>query len=526
MKAVDAIADSLFESLARAFPVSCASDEFFYFPQVQLAEREWSTWDRFSPETVTEFVRRLLSWEDELDGLYSPELNRDTRIDIHLLRKVARTLREQLSEVRAWESQPTIYLTLVCVGLVEAMESKDPGAKRERAKSLPAFLDQAGRNLKRVPLAFRDIGLEMVSDTRQYLASLLPALPELHLALPALDRFEDAIRKGSTRDDFLLPKDLLKRVFRVHINTGMDIEETERWLDREIGEMCGILNGEAGKILSGERSGESSRGHWAEVLESIPIPDLEKEGLVGLYSREVDNLARHCLEKGIASPSLVTSCPVRVAPQPSYLSAIRTASSYSIKPEHPPTGGMFYIFHSHESDAARQGYHREYRMLAAHETYPGHHLLDTSRWNLARPLRRVVEQPLFYEGWACFAEDLMRRTGYFSTPGDRLLLARRRLWRAIRGKVDIGLQSGAMDLETAARHLAETGISREQACASARKYPLNPGYQVCYTIGLRQFLRLFDGYGRNHLQDFVQPVLEQGEIDFLDLEEILNTSRG
>jgi len=91
---------------------------------------------------------------------------------------------------------------------------------------------------------------------------------------------------------------------------------------------------------------------------------------------------------------------------------------------------------------------------------------------------------------------------------------------AIRGKVDIGLQTGTMNISTAAEYLKEMGISTERAISLARKYPLNPGYQLCYTLGSRRFLELFDRYGRDNLPNFVRTVLGQGEIHFTDLEKI------
>jgi len=250
-----------------------------------------------------------------------------------------------------------------------------------------------------------------------------------------------------------------------------------------------------------------------------------KEGLIGLYQSEVNRLVEHCLDKGLVLPKLVSSCPVSVTSMPSFLSSIRTASSYSIPPKYPPSGGKFYILTKYAADKAQQGYHREYKMTCAHETYPGHHLLDASRLSLTRILRRGVEQPIFHEGWACFAEELMRLTRYFTNPGDQLLLARRRLLHAIRGKVDIGLQTGTMNISTAARYLQETGINMEQATSSARKYPLNPGYQLCYTLGLRQFLGLFAQYSHDNLPNFVRTVLEQGEIHFTDLGKIFQKYR-
>jgi len=519
---LEILSHKMFEALASTFPVACASDEFYYFPQVMLPEPNWAVWDRFSAEAVSDIVQRVSIWENELDQLtlyHQSDLG--AQIDIALLKNFSLTLREQLSEVRTWKFQPTFYLTLVCIGLAEAMESEDPTAKHERAKGLPDFLDQAARNLDRVPLLFQDLGLKMVSDTRDYLVSLEKTVPGLKSSFPALDRFHNALKKVSTRRDFFLSQKLLEHIFRFHINCDMGIEEINQILDQEIAEMQQILHEDSRALLSDRFVSQGSHEAWQEALEIVPTPVIDKEGLLGLYRGEVQSLTKHCLKKGLVSAGRVSSCPVQVQPMPAYLSAIRIASSYSIPPKNPPTGGTFYIFNTPMSDEAQKMYHREYRMLSAHETYPGHHLLDASRWGLTRLCRRVIEQPIFYEGWACFAEELMRITGYFFTPTDRLLLKKRRLWRAIRGKVDIGLQTGTMDISTAAGYLEKTGISREQAIHSARKYPLNPGYQLCYTLGLRRFLNLFHRYGRDNLSCFAHTIVNQGEIQFSDLEKIL-----
>ncbi len=512
----------MFEALARAFPIACASDEFYYFPQVRLTENQWSTWDDFSSDAVADIGKKLSGWGNELDQLSSSHLDLDTQIDIALLQKLARTLREQLSEVRTWQCQPTFYLTLACIGLVEAMTSEDPSAKHERARTLPEFLDQTSHKLDHVPILFRDIGLEMISDTKNYLIVLEKTVPELKPALSTLDHFEDALKKVPTRDNFALPTDLLDRVVRFHLNCDMDLQEVNNTLDQEIHEMQQVMDQEARSLVLNESIIENDNRLWSKALRRISMPAVGKDGLIGLYQSAVNNLGEQCVEQGLVSPSLVSSCPVRVAPMPPYLAAIRTASSYSIPPKSPPVGGMFYINNVEVLGKENQDRLREYRMLSAHETYPGHHLLDTSRWTLARSVRRVIEQPIFYEGWASFAEELMRRTGYFSNPEDRFLLAKRRLWRAIRGKVDLGLQTGTMNFTTAIEYLKRTGMNDEWAMSSVRKYPLNPGYQLCYTIGLRRFLDLFDRYGRNMLQNFVHTVLEQGEINFKDLERYFN----
>ncbi|MFC1915552.1 DUF885 family protein [Chloroflexota bacterium] len=515
----EVIGQGILEAIARAFPVTCASDEFYYFPQVRLPEPQWSTWDQFSPDTITDFAQQVSAWRNELDRLSAHESDLQVQIDINLLRKLVLTLREQLSEVRSWEFQPTFYLTLTCIGLAEALESENPAAKHERVTSLPAFLDQSSHNLKHVPDLFRDIGFEMITDTRNYLVFLGKTLAGLQPVLAALDRFEDVLKTVSTRDNFLLPQDLLEHILRYHIYCDVDIQEINQVLDQEIEDMHQTLSREARHILSDRNDIHRSKKMWLKALESIPALAAIQEDLIGLYKDEIGRLARHCLNQGLVSRSLLTSCPVNVDPMPPFLSAIRSASSYSISPKYPPTSGKFYILTKYVDDKSHQGYHREYRMTCAHETYPGHHLLDASRWSLSRPIRRHIEQPIFYEGWACFAEELMRLTEYFSEPSDRLLLARRRLLHAIRGKVDLGLQTGTMDIPAAARFLEANGVGRERAMSLARKYTLNPGYQLCYTLGLHRFLQLFDRYGRQNLPGFVSEVLNQGETHFSDLEK-------
>ena len=516
---LEALCKKIFDRLARTFPVACASDEFFYFPQVTLPDPEWETWDGFSKETVTQFVRQMSAWEEELQQRSVHTADSDVQMDITLLKKITRTLIEQLSEVRVWQCQPSFYLTLVCIGLAEAVASGDPEAKRKRAKGLPAFLDQAGRNLDQVPLLFQNLGLEMVRDTRDYLVFLEDTIPELKPALLSLDRFEKEIRHAKTREDYLLPQDLLHRIIRFHIGCETDIPAVSHILDSEIDDMQQILKRETAHLLPNTHDDQNSDDLWKEAMERIPLPPVGERGLIGLYEDEVHRLAQHCMDQGLVSPHLAAACPVRVAPVPSFLSAIRSSSSYSIPPGHPPSGGTFYIINPHCPDEAKQAYHREYRMLSAHETYPGHHLLDTMRWSLTRFSRRAFEQPIFYEGWACFAEDILRITGYFSHPGDLMLLAKRRLWRAIRGKVAIGLQSGSMDIPRAARYLEEIGFSPERALSTVRKYLLNPGYQLCYTIGLRRFLEMYHAYGHNNIRQFTRMILDQGEIRFTDLEK-------
>ncbi len=205
---IEILSTEIFSAIAENFPVAAASDEFYYFPQVRLVKPEWETWDRFSPDSITHFVSRLYAWENNLAQLDSHMSLTDYagHSERRLLKNMVHTLQEYLTETRTWETQPTFYLTIACVGLAEALNSKNPDAMHRRAGTLPEFLNQAGRNLKNVPKLFFELGLEMIQDTQAYFLSLLPRLPELSPALDALLGFKKNLHPLRYVQRFFYPK--------------------------------------------------------------------------------------------------------------------------------------------------------------------------------------------------------------------------------------------------------------------------------------------------------------------------------
>ena len=507
---LEEIAGSFFSFLERSFPVCSASDEFYFFPQIGLGGSNRAAWDDFSPETIREFAEKSRSWEAGLDrfspGLTDPE----AAVELDLLKRALSTLREELTEVRSHLTQPSFHLTVITAGLAEALEKSDQELWKRRVEDMPAFLDMSRRNLQSVPELFRELGLEMIPGCRRWLGKLNEKRGGLTSCLEALDRFEQDLRSLAGPSDFRPGKGLFDRIVRRHLGWGKGLKEAREEIEDEIHLAEENLKKEAANLLPG--------ADWPKALSAIAIPELPPGGFLDLFREEIEKLAAHCAKLGVIAPDAGRGASPRVAPVPPYLSAVRTASSYSIPPGHPAGSGTFYVI-SMESDRPAP----DYRMLTAHETYPGHHLLDTSRWNLPRPLRRHFESPLFYEGWACFGEELMARTGYFEGPADRFLLARRRLWRALRGKMDLGLQTGEMNIEDAAGLLSRAGLDRKRALSAARRYALRPGYQMCYTLGLKRFLGLYSRYGADDPARFARIVLSGGEIPFEALERIFNS---
>ncbi|MBL0713139.1 MAG: DUF885 family protein [Desulfosarcina sp.] len=504
------LAADLFDSLATRFPVCMASDEFHFFPQAQARAFDWSRWDDFAPASLANVIGQLTQWEGQLRHYASLPLSSAQVIDAAMLRRVVQTLRDQLALARVHETQPTFYLTIVGIGLAEAFEA-GPQALKARLEHLPAFLDQARQNFNQVPRLFRDLGIDMLVKQQKWLTSL--SLPEA-LLIPideAFHRLGAHLRQAPVREDFLPPVELYERIAFHPMGCRLKPDDIARELETEIEETQAILTQSAASIAPGFR--------WQAVVDGLTRPPMPPGGAREIYQNTISELARHCLVQGLVRADLVRQCPVTVEAIPDYMRPVRSNAAFSMPPVHPPRGGTFFIMETGKGAPIPA----DYRLLTAHETFPGHHLLDTCRWRHERPVRRHIEFPIFYEGWASFAEELMFATGFFSGPVDRMLMAKRRFWRALRGQVDFDIHMRRRTIDQAAASLASQGMEFYRAKAMARRYSLKPGYQLAYTLGRCRFRRLYDAFCIKETNPvaFAHRVLAQGEIGFNHLAQVL-----
>jgi len=508
------IAEKIYRGFAARFPVCCESDEFYFFPQCLAEEKSWSQWDDFSESSVAGFLTDLFTWDRQLVELDTGTAKSGEQTEIDLLTGLCRTVREQFEDVSFHQRQPTFYLTVACVGLAHALEQGGSRAFSQRAASLASLTETGLENMTVVPAVFHDRALEMAARTVTWLESLVDKGFEAVPALSAVENFVSGLRRVKAQGDFKLRKDIFEKVVSAHLGCGVSSSEVLGELEDEFA----LMNRELKKISESISPGLD----WRAVYKSMGKRSVGSRTLKETFSRQIDDLLVHCIDSDLVTSELAEKCPVRVNTVPTALTAVRSADSYSARPGYPPSGGTFYIFEEGNSERLSEGIHPETRMTAAHEIWPGHHLLDACRWSLENAVRRPLESPLFYEGWACFAEQLTALTGYFTGPGDMLILAKRRMSHSIRGIVDISLHTGRMDLDEAADTLEAAGFARTLARQIVLRYTLHPGYQACYTLGLRRFQSLFDRFGRDDPADFVKIVMGQGEIPFGALERVFS----
>jgi len=132
---------------------------------------------------------------------------------------------------------------------------------------------------------------------------------------------------------------------------------------------------------------------------------------------------------------------------------------------------------------------------AVHEAYPGHH------WHLvmnkvhARRLRKVYGTPYFSEGWALYAERMMRERGFFTDPLHELYHLEATIFRAARIVVDTSLHLGEMTFDEAVTFMTtKVPLPEPTARAEVGRYCSWPTQASAYLTGCLEILRMRERY--------------------------------
>jgi len=531
---VASLARDYFSLLARSLPACCLSDEFQTLPRAEEARFHLSHTELLEREPLEEICRRV----EEMRAALNPSVKKGEGTSAGVLAQSMDCFLLHWGVLRVWERDPTLYLKTAWIGLDLALRLPGIGALeraqlyRTRLHAVSTLLARGERQITEVTDSAREVSLAMVETCRALLleihaGALPPEFPvgdadkgllgalqeEAGNALAALDRFQRFVKDTAGAGRLFLGKEVFQEVLRQGVGWTEGLREALEILEEEASVSASDLDALAARIAPGDG--------WQAVYRGIRLPPQAYRDPVSLYREETGRL--EAFFRGRDVLPMPPRGSVSVEPTPSYLEPVRATASYSAPmiAEALPRGGRFFVLglDPGSSEEGREDFleaeHRDYRYLTAHETIPGHHLLDWVRLRQEDPVRRQVESALFYEGWACYAEQLVDECGYDPQPVQRLVRLRRNLWRAVRGGIDAGLQTGKMSVDEAAARLEAIGSGRLQACRQALRITLTPGYQLCYTLGKHGFLDLRSRFVPPlTLKRFHRIVLSSGQAPF------------
>ncbi|MGO9021497.1 MAG: DUF885 family protein [Syntrophobacteraceae bacterium] len=531
------LTESYFDYLAKRFPVMCASDEFHFLPRAAAASRYYDRMESLDPGFIEECIFTLREFKRNFDLLASCENDLERLIDLELLNSSIAGILIELEENPVWRRNPLLYLKIAFIGLDHAL-TKPAGNHKERIErtlarlsAIPSLMRQAAGNLDFVPTTFHQATLAMLNDCGRYLretaqglttedAGRLEAAIEAALSsLEAFGRYLGSLRSVPDRE---LAVPGLEKTLRDRFGSVRNLSEVFEIAVEEWSENLRELESLQKDLAHGKSWRELYHGYSPEEAGAIDT--------ITLYQREMERLKRFFESNGFMG-TIAPGLPL-VCQTPTYLQSVRSSASFSAAFTKDGREKDFFFIttqaqgqRSRETgELRRKRFHREYKFLTAHETFPGHYLLDSTRRMLENPVRSQIESPLFYEGWAYYVESLLTEYGYAESPMDRLIDRKRRLWRAARCQIDIGLSSGRLLPDDALRLLTTAGFSSEEARGQIDRFRLNPGYQLCYSLGRFEILRLREAYaGETGHDGFHRLLLEGGQLPFHLIEKRLRS---
>jgi uncharacterized protein (DUF885 family) len=237
---------------------------------------------------------------------------------------------------------------------------------------------------------------------------------------------------------------------------------------------------------------------WKEALEETRKDHATAAAIPAEAFRDAVDAREFCIERGIVTiPPAARLGHVELVGDDMSRSYPFAAYSFRLATKDGESGRYMVSPGATWMDAAQRearlsGNCRDWtRVVAPHETWPGHHLQIWVADHLCSRLRREAGTSTFVEGWGLYCESLLDSHGYFTKPGQRLALLAMRAWRACRVVLDVRLHCGGMTPEQGVAFLEEhAGLTTDAATAEVTRYMGSPTQPFSYAFGWREILAL------------------------------------
>ncbi len=517
-----------FAYIGKHFPVMCMSGSFPFLPPVADAAKHLDILDDLSQKSIAKHVIKLSKFRSEFEAAEAKADTPQDKATAHALYISVNSAITELDAIRTWEKAPGLYLQVAFSGLHHAatMPSKSERVREKRflkrLKKLPALLKLAEENIEAVSPSSRATAQTMIRDCARYLTKL----------------GESDLGKVGKTPRFLADAMTALRDFDRQVSARSEIPECEGptfaemttnilGTDKSAQEIYAIAEEEFKRRTESLRFLESTLGtSWQEALEEYNGPAEEDLEAKDVIIREIHRLRGFVFEAGL--PGIFSDSALRIGDHPLHMaSTLRpihhepALGAWPDETSHCYVSPQIFSGRGYRDDPTRlKRMRREFVFMAARQTYPGRHLLDSQRRALGEsPLSQIVN-PLFTAGWLAFAENLLDELGYLENPKDRLVLHQRGLSRAALAMIDAGLAVGNLDQDKCLQILSDAGFSKEESLNRVRAIRLAPAGRVMPVLGLHELntLRAQSGLA---IGPFCKALFANGQVPFSHLSSLL-----
>lgn len=514
------IAKKFFAYLAKHFPVMCASGAFPLMPPVTDASKWLDRLDDLSGRSIPGHVAALETFRGNFLAEADNAPDQQGRARALALAMNASGAIAELDGIRAWEHAPELYLQVAFTGLEQAA---DLPAKNERTrqkrfisrlKAVPGLLAHATENIEAASAASRAASQTMIRDCARYLTEL--SGQELGRAGKAPRFLAETLASLRDYDRFVTSRP------EIPDPDGPDFRYTAELVlgtKRSVAELRDLAETEfEARLTSLHRlQAEIGGGSWRELYEGYEGPPTDGLEPLDLIVREIHRLRAFVQEGPLAG--VFTDSGLRIEPQPRHMAS-------TLRPiHHDPVLGAWenepsrcYVnpqifsgnrFRDTPAHLARM--RREFPFLAAAQTYPGRHLLDSQRRAHPDPWLRQSTNPVFTAGWLAFSEHLLDELEYLENDMDRLVYHARGLRRAALARIDTGMALEGLNQDQCLDILDRAGFTREEGLSEVRLIRLAPGHRTMPILGLHELTELRREW-RLDLPLFCKALFAQGQL--------------
>jgi len=536
----------------------------------EIFERYLATMQMFDPEratriglhgadaSLTQRIQERKSKEletfhklrDKLHEIKKDFMYPAAQVDYNLLDHMLEVDIYEMENLDILKLRPQYYLEpLLSVYSLMSKDFNDYNSRAanaiSRLKQLPLILEQAQRNLTRPPKIWTgQASIAGISDfipifrgyTRYDPILKMQVDETLEQVKTALARYRDFLQKdilpvsdGDFRTGDSTYGFYLERWHALDMTPGAALrysksayKQSLKDLQKEAQSIDAVLAREKG---------------WKGVLEKLPKEHPADGEVLKVFQDEMDRAYQHFDEyKVLPFPKQ----RLLIKRMPSFAAAILPYVYYSA-PFSLDETRVSELLVSLPSDtlpgALREKIlqdrfnYAQLELLSAYAIMPGLHLLSfEANLNPSR-IRRISNQPMAVNGWACYAELLAEEMGYYSSYWARFLRVYLRMLRAARAYVDASLHCKKMT-ETEAVDFFKNNLyfSEVQARGEILRLSLAPTQALGPVVGLDRILDMRKYYRRTEqkyfdLRKFHDSFLKEGGIPLVDIKMELNRQK-
>ncbi len=470
--------------------------------------------DDLSEAAITRQIQRDAHWLETFRALTDDELSDDERIDRDLVVSTLRG-RQIVEDFLMWRRQPDTYLNPGMQGIfllflhplrpVEELVD----AAISRMSQIPDNLADGERNLdpSLVPPIFLERAANQARAGARYVREILPSQvedPKLRdrlaeqgertaQAYEAYVAFLEDMRPKAS-GEWALGEARYSALLQEKELLGFDARELRERGRAAYDELAAELT-RCARELKGTDD-------WKQVLDELneDHPRTPEEMRIG-YEKWTE-LARQFL-KDHRLVSFPEGEECLVVPSPHFQRPVLAVASYMTPPQFTDRmrGHFFVPFPpdgASEEEVQKRLASNSYPGIpttAVHEAYPGHHWHAVMSKSNPSKLRRAYRTPYFNEGWALYAERMMREQGFFTDLRHEMNQYEATIFRAARIIVDTSLHMGEMTWDEAVDFMVgHTGLTEPTAKAEVTRYCAWPTQASSYLTGCLEIVRIREAF--------------------------------